>query len=129
MKKANENKEISLTFYTPKDLRNWDTGKKVLSFFLEYDQSLAAEFVEFDHGLQAVNIKDYDYLSSSWGNSLVFILHRRSPYRNQTSISLVKNKSGYHLIYMWVEADYFHNQVNIDRFINFGEKLYEAKVV
>ncbi|NMC13706.1 MAG: hypothetical protein GYA34_12605 [Chloroflexi bacterium] len=126
MNRTNENKEIGLTFYTSKSLRDWSTGRKILSVLIGYDQDLASEFVELDHGLQRIKVCDYDDLSYSWTNSLVFILHRKSTYRSQTSISLVKNKSGYHLFSMWIEADYFQNKFNVERFKAFGKKLYET---
>lgn len=119
-------KKIGLTFYTPKSLRDWSTGQKVLSVLIGYDQDLASEFVELEHGLQRIKVRNYDDLSYSWANSLVFILHRKTTYHSQTSITLVKNKAGYHLFSMWIEADYFQNKLNVDRYKDFGKKLYET---
>jgi hypothetical protein len=116
---------VELSFFTWKNVKNWEVGEQILTTLNMHGENIAPEFVDFGKGWQSLSIMGYDALKEIWTNSNNLLFIRESKYRCQLALMLDGLTVRVKPITLWMDEDWFSTLEQIQLFIAISKVLYE----
>jgi hypothetical protein len=98
---------------------------ELLSILYSQGEDYAPEKVDYGNGWRSLNYNNLSPLMKNWSKANNILFTRESKYKSDLAILISSPPSSLTIISFWVEESFFHDNLNIQRYLETSKLLYD----
>lgn len=121
-----QKKDISLSFFTEKDLKHPDLAKNLLKILYVQGYKFAPEKYDAGKRWEPIHSDNRNSLVEKWSHSNNILMRGDKEYKSEVAIHMgFAASADYNNIIIWVEESYFTSSNHINNFLEMSIAIYE----